>query len=467
MPPCRQGARAVARSLRPLLHAVAAVLAPVLLLASLAAVWIRIEVQRPEALDRRVRSVLAEPDVRRQLSVHLARTVTQSDSRLIAAEPALRTAAEILVESRQFAEVVQVALRQGSRAVMTGTDENGTSLADIETEFVSVLNAINPSVAQRVPRGWETRVVDVRQDSPLARTVQVGAWLGSGPRRWCSAVDRPRAAIATARRPRRAWRTVGLHTMLIGMAGVAVRPLAARRLPLGDPHSGGGRRCGPPSSRPPLGGPPPPSAWPPPACSSWPPPRCPPGTPGAIVGAAGCRVRRRSWCRRSGPPGRRPAARPSRGGGDGPGRCRARRPFGRAHRNGGRRRGARRRAVGLRPGRGPEPAPRQPASGERGRRRCDRRCGGVGHGSRALRPAGRPGGRLRHRRWGQLAAALSCLGAMLWWDVAGAPAPSGRAPTLQRPHGAVVTGRSTRSPSPAATTPWPRWTPDSCSPSSG
>ncbi len=160
--PLRTRAAAAASRLRRALHLLAALSSPVLLLAAFAGAWIRVELQRPEALDRRVRAVLAEPEVRDRLSVHLARTVTQSDARLIAAEPALRTAADIVVESRQFAAMVELALRQGGRAVVTGAERDGTTLADIETELVTVLNAVNPSVAQRVPRGWESRLVDVR-----------------------------------------------------------------------------------------------------------------------------------------------------------------------------------------------------------------------------------------------------------------------------------------------------------------
>ncbi|MCC6437448.1 MAG: hypothetical protein IT196_20630 [Acidimicrobiales bacterium] len=242
--PLRRHTRPVAaarRSVR-LVHAVAVVLAPISLLVAACSVWIRVELQRPEALDRTVRSVLQRPEVRRQLSVQLARTVTQADSRLIAAEPALRTAAEIVVESRQFAALVELALRQGGRAVVTGDTGDATTLAGIETEFVTVMNAINPSVAQRVPRGWETRVVDLRHDSPLARSLRSGSWLGDRAVPLSAiTIGLHTALLASATRRRRALRDIGVHTAAVGAIALAARTAAASWLPRGDPDAGPGR----------------------------------------------------------------------------------------------------------------------------------------------------------------------------------------------------------------------------------
>lgn len=230
------------RRARRAVHAVAVVLAPLSLLLAACGVWIRVELQGPEALDRTVRAVLHRPEVRHQLSVHLARTVTQADSRLIAAEPALRTAAEIVVESRQFASLIELALRQGGRAVVTGRGADATTVAGIETELVTVVNAVNPSVAQRIPRGWETRLVDLRHDSAPARTLRVGAWLGdNAPALAALTVAWHAALLATAARRRGALRRIGAHTAAVGVLAIGARRSAGWWLPLGDGSHGADR----------------------------------------------------------------------------------------------------------------------------------------------------------------------------------------------------------------------------------
>ncbi|MEZ5261232.1 MAG: hypothetical protein R2755_05510 [Acidimicrobiales bacterium] len=244
--------------------------------------------------------------------------------------------------------------------------------------------------------------------------------------------------IATARRPRRAWRTVGLHTMLIGMAGVAVRPLAAGRLPLGDPHSGGGRALRATFEQ---------------ATAGWTTAALGVAAAGVLIVAAtplpARHTRRHRWRSRvQGAPARLvPAARARLAAAPPPARAvvaaTALAGVVLAARSAERIATA---AVAVALGAALWAFARavarslpqgSPGGGERRcDRRCDRRCGWGWSTDRVARRAGRAGPVDGCATGvGQLAAALSCLGAMLWWDVAGAPAPRAAGP--QRCNGHV------------------------------
>lgn len=213
---------------------VLAVVAPVLLLVTAVSIWIRVDVMPAEAVDRHVRASLQRPAVRDELSQRIARSVTESDPRLVAAEPALRTAAEVLVGSRQFAHLVDLAVVQAGRAVATGDPRRATTLHDVETELITVLEAIEPAVARRMPRGWETQVIDVRPTSPFARALRAGAELGHAAG-WLAAASgvAHAALLALARRRDRALLVACVGIAGTGVAGLVLRRVAAAQLQLG------------------------------------------------------------------------------------------------------------------------------------------------------------------------------------------------------------------------------------------
>ncbi|MGE3359234.1 MAG: hypothetical protein AB7O92_21630 [Acidimicrobiia bacterium] len=217
----------------------AGVMAGVLLLLSSLSCWLRFDVVPADALGRHVRSVVAEPAVRDELARRLAAAVAASDRRLTGAEAALRAAADIVVGSRQFADLLDIAVQQIGRAVLSGREEDATRLVDIEQQLVTVVEAVDPGLASRLPRGWDTSLVDLRSDGPLARWLRVGRTLAS---MWWLLVPATVAAwmvsVLTARRRDRAVAASALGLVAVGAAMILARGVAVGRVAAVGPTPG-------------------------------------------------------------------------------------------------------------------------------------------------------------------------------------------------------------------------------------
>ncbi len=234
--PGRRDGRRVAVTLvtmgaRALLSAALSWLAPVLLFVATLSCWVRWDVTPADALGRHVRASLETPAVQEELSRRIADAVVHSDSRLVAAEPVLRTAARILIESRQFADLLDIAVQQTGRAVVRGRAADATRLTDIENELITVVAAIDPTVADRIPRGWDTRVVDLRPGSPLIHTLETGDRL-SNAAPWLLPVAFATylLAVALARQRTRALGWAGFGVAVVGIAMIAGRQVAGIRV---------------------------------------------------------------------------------------------------------------------------------------------------------------------------------------------------------------------------------------------
>ncbi|MDH4119651.1 MAG: hypothetical protein OEW30_19885, partial [Acidimicrobiia bacterium] len=65
-----------------------------------------------------------------------------------------------------------MAVQVTRRAVVHGRQSDANRLEDLEEQLVGVLETLNPEVADRVPRDWDTRLVDLRPDGKLARSLR-------------------------------------------------------------------------------------------------------------------------------------------------------------------------------------------------------------------------------------------------------------------------------------------------------
>ncbi len=219
-------------------------LVPVLLLVTASSCWLRFDLLPADALGQHVRASLREPDVRDELARRIARAVAASDPRLAAAEPVLRTAADILIESRQFADIVDIAVQQARRAVVRGRAAEATRLEDIEAQLRVVLEGLDPSLAQRVPTHWDTAVVDLRPGSPIAGSLRFAQWLASW---WWVFVAATATAflswIALARRRSRTLAVIGVVVAAVGAVGIAAVWPCARSWRPGSATTGPGVPC--------------------------------------------------------------------------------------------------------------------------------------------------------------------------------------------------------------------------------
>jgi hypothetical protein len=206
-----------------------AVLTPLLLLFATVSTWVHFEVTAPEALGSHVRESLREPEVRDELADEITRRVTLADSRLFAAAPVVRQAAEILITSRQFADVFEIAVQQVRRAVIEGREVSGTRLSDLETQLRQTLEVIDPSIAAQVPSDWDTSVVDLTEDAPVPRALRAAESIGRFWWLWCVVAAAAAVGwIACSYHRRRALAGLG-----VAIAGCGLALVVARRV-VGD-----------------------------------------------------------------------------------------------------------------------------------------------------------------------------------------------------------------------------------------
>jgi hypothetical protein len=221
------------------------VIAPLLLLFATVSTWVHFDVLASDALGEHARRALQEPAVRDELAAQITRRVAESDPRLAAAQPVVRRAADILISSRQFADIVDIALQQVRRSVLEGREVSGTRLGDIEDQLRQTLEAVDPAIAARVPRNWDTGLIDLTTDAPLPRAFRAAEdidrfwWLG------CVAAALSLIGwVASAYNRRRTITAVGGAFALVGVTLVVGRQLAGRAVEGrvdGDPARGATR----------------------------------------------------------------------------------------------------------------------------------------------------------------------------------------------------------------------------------
>lgn len=151
------------------------ILAPLRLVAAASSCWLHFDVVAPDALGRDIRRSLSEPAVRDELARRIARAAAGADPRAAAAEPLIRSAASIVIQSRQFADAVDIAVQVARRSVL-GTGAGGRAgLADVETQ-------VRTTVGQSTLR-WSSAF-------PPAATVR--SWICDRKARWYACSGMPR-----------------------------------------------------------------------------------------------------------------------------------------------------------------------------------------------------------------------------------------------------------------------------------
>jgi hypothetical protein len=226
---------------RPACTTALAVLTPLLMLFATLSTWAHFDVIASDALGRHARRTLQEPAVRDELVQQITQRVAAADPRLAAARPVVQRAAEILISSRQFADIVDIALQQARRAVLEGRDIDETRLADAEDQLRQTLQAVDPSIAARVPRNWDTALIDFTSDAPVPTAFRIADDVG---RFWYVAVALAVASaigwIASAFNRRRTITTLGAVFGAVGAVLVAGRQLAGSAVQEQvDPHRAG------------------------------------------------------------------------------------------------------------------------------------------------------------------------------------------------------------------------------------
>jgi hypothetical protein len=205
---------------RSWLGAALTLLAPVLLTLTIASNWLRWDVLPPETLSHHVRESLRQPAVRDELTRRITRAVSATDPRVAAAGPVVRTAVAIMVESRQFADIVDVALHQVRNAIIEGDSVGPTRFSDVEAQLTATLAGIDPSLAERIPTNWDTVVLDLRPDGPIVRSMRFGERLAAAWWLLLAATSAAFLARITLARDRR--RAVAASSAAVAVVGVGV-----------------------------------------------------------------------------------------------------------------------------------------------------------------------------------------------------------------------------------------------------
>jgi hypothetical protein len=218
-----------------------AVLTTLLLLVATLSTWAHFDVIAPDALTRHARRTLQQPSVRDELAQEITQRVAASDPRLAAARPVVLRAAEILISSRQFADIIDIALQQTRKAVLEGDEPSTRRLADIEEQLRETLLAVDPSIAARVPQNWDTALIDLRSDAPVPTAFRIADRVGRFWYAFCVLAAASAVGwIASAYNRRRTVTTLGAVFGVVGTAlvlgrqlvGAAIEDTCAARVPV-------------------------------------------------------------------------------------------------------------------------------------------------------------------------------------------------------------------------------------------
>jgi hypothetical protein len=156
------------------LSVVLVVLAALVALVGGVAFYVRQELVDAPTFANRTVDALHSPAVQRVVAKEITvQLIEGSVPDLISARPVITSAMQLVVSSDPFQQVVRVAAEQGHRLLFERHGGNvGFDIADVGTIAVSVLQTLEPKLAQDIPRQAQTILLTLRKRSFATETLR-------------------------------------------------------------------------------------------------------------------------------------------------------------------------------------------------------------------------------------------------------------------------------------------------------
>lgn len=202
-------------------------LAVVLVVAGIAAVYVRHELAEPEAFADRGVSALRSDAVQSVIAEEVAVDLLERRSPdLVAARPLVLTAVEAVLQTRQFERVFRRAAVTAHGVLLRGDTDVAVELAELREVLLPALRTASPQLARALPEDLRPQIATIRRSDVASATtrtadrVSVAAWpvLGLG-------LIGIAVLVATAADRRRAVLAVGAGLSAGGLGGVLMLSL--------------------------------------------------------------------------------------------------------------------------------------------------------------------------------------------------------------------------------------------------
>jgi hypothetical protein len=141
------------------------VLATVVLAVALLTVYASVNIFDADRFADRATSVLEEPDVREAVSSRVAGEIVRLEPDLIGARPLLETAADAIVGSPAFEQLLRGAVADLHRTFFgREKDTVALTLADVGVLISEAVRAFAPGIAERIPKDVEPTLASISED---------------------------------------------------------------------------------------------------------------------------------------------------------------------------------------------------------------------------------------------------------------------------------------------------------------
>jgi hypothetical protein len=198
-----------------------AILAAVAIVLGGLCLYAREELLNAHAFADRTVSALAKEPVRRVVSREIVvQVIDQSSPDLIAARPLITSVVDTLAATSQFRHAIHLVAEQAHRLLFDRGGNVVFDIADASTVVVSALRTLSPTIAAKIPKNIDGKLLDLRRQSFAVRTLRI-----AGKVRLLGIVGPLLAlallALAVAVAPRRR-QAVTRCAVALAVAGVAV-----------------------------------------------------------------------------------------------------------------------------------------------------------------------------------------------------------------------------------------------------
>ena len=142
----------------------------VLVIAGIAASYVKYELAEPEPFGRRAVAALRTDEVRRAIAEQVAvQMVERGSPNLVASRPLVLTGVEAVLETEQFARVVRRAAAAALRVLLHGDRNVVVELEEARRLLVPAVRSVSPQTADQIPADLKPRIAELRS-SDLATT---------------------------------------------------------------------------------------------------------------------------------------------------------------------------------------------------------------------------------------------------------------------------------------------------------
>jgi hypothetical protein len=151
-----------------------AILAAVSIVLGGLCLYARVELLDAHAFADRTVSALAKEPVRRVVSREIVvQVIDQSSPDLIAARPLITSVVDTLAATSQFRRAIHLVAEQAHRLLFDRGGNVVFDIADASTVVISALRTLSPTIAAKIPKNIDGKLLDLRRQSFAVRTLRI------------------------------------------------------------------------------------------------------------------------------------------------------------------------------------------------------------------------------------------------------------------------------------------------------